>query len=476
MKNSVRNYTLPLAGYLVFTLLFLRTFDNFFFWDTVLLASKPAHFFYENNFSRYLIPDEMDSGHIPLFGAYLALLWKLLGKSLFVSHLAVLPFSLGIVRQTYQLLKKFLPEKYLPLAFFLLIADPTLLAQATLVSPDIPLMFFFLLTLNNIFSNNSLLLALGFAGMACISTRGLMLIAVLSLFDFYFNFLKKNSFSVNALLKYALKRLAILSPASIIAATYYIPHYIEKGWIGYNDSFAWAECFRPVDFKGFLRGIVIWIWRLADFGRVFLYPILFLVFIKHGRLLIKDKKFQDLLVLLLIITLFFAYPFLFFHNLKGHRYLLPMYYVIAFIFVYLLFRYVPSEKLKNISFVLVLAGLLTGHLWIYPLKISQGWDASLAHLPYYSLKDKMDEYVAEQGLPKHAIGSFFPNLAPHKYTHLTSDTSAYHAANLTKDRYVVFSNVFNVPDEVIDALKQSFHEEKRYEKCGIFIALYRRKE
>ena len=71
--------------------------DNFFFWDTVQLGSIHAQFYFDNNFSFFFLPENIDSGHPPTFGIYIALIWKIFGKSLVTSHFAMLPFLMGII-------------------------------------------------------------------------------------------------------------------------------------------------------------------------------------------------------------------------------------------------------------------------------------------------------------------------------------------------------------------------------------------
>jgi hypothetical protein len=95
-----------LPFYLIFLILLSATVSYPFFWDTIQLASKQAHFFYETGFHSIILPNEIDSGHIPSLGIYLALLWKIMGKSLIVSHLAMLPFVMGIVFQSILLVRR----------------------------------------------------------------------------------------------------------------------------------------------------------------------------------------------------------------------------------------------------------------------------------------------------------------------------------------------------------------------------------
>src|SRR5438045_3352806 len=76
--------------------------NNPFFGDTTY-HSTIAQWFLETDFKSLILPFDMDAGHPPFFGAYLAIVWKAFGKSLAVSHFAVLPFIIGIYWQLYRL-------------------------------------------------------------------------------------------------------------------------------------------------------------------------------------------------------------------------------------------------------------------------------------------------------------------------------------------------------------------------------------
>ena len=109
--------------YLFFVILVIGTVNYPFFWDTIQLASKQAHFFYESDFHTIILPNEIDSGHIPSLGIYLALIWKITNKSLLVSHLAMLPFVIGIVWQSVQLVQKLFISRWQYYAVAILLAD-----------------------------------------------------------------------------------------------------------------------------------------------------------------------------------------------------------------------------------------------------------------------------------------------------------------------------------------------------------------
>ena len=149
------------------------------------MASQHAQFFYETSFSTLLLPDEMDSGHPPTFGFYLAIVWKTFGKSLTNSHLAMLPFLFGIIWQAWRVGARLLGEGWAYLFMLVMCVNPVLASQCVLVSPDLALVFFFLMALNGIFRENKILLSFAILGLSAVSMRGMMVVAALYFLQFY---------------------------------------------------------------------------------------------------------------------------------------------------------------------------------------------------------------------------------------------------------------------------------------------------
>ena len=89
---------------------------HFFFWDTAQLGAEHALFFYTEGFHQGLLPDAMDSGHPPVFGWYLAGIWHLCGRSLAVSHWAMLPFLWGIIWMAWRLGRRLLGDGFVGIA------------------------------------------------------------------------------------------------------------------------------------------------------------------------------------------------------------------------------------------------------------------------------------------------------------------------------------------------------------------------
>jgi hypothetical protein len=99
MNYKLKNQLFFYLTLLIAFLLVVTNRNNGFFWDTIQLASQHGNYYYSNNFSNLLLPIELDSGHIPTFGMYIALIWKVFGRTVEASHLAMLPFAIGIVWQ-----------------------------------------------------------------------------------------------------------------------------------------------------------------------------------------------------------------------------------------------------------------------------------------------------------------------------------------------------------------------------------------
>ena len=458
--------------YLFFILFTVSVLKNPFFWDTIQLASQHANFYFYHHLKLLFLPDSIDSGHIPAFGYTLAIFWKIFGRSLPVSHLFMLPFLIGIVNQAYRLLDKFISKQYLHFVLFLFLADPTFLAQASLVSPDIPLVYFFLLFLNAIFERNRLLKVLAVIGLLLISMRGWMIVIWLLFYDQYVLLREKgNRLSVPE----TFKSLKSYIPGTLIVLIYLILHYHAKGWIGYHKNSPWAVCFESVGFTKFIRNILIYGWRLIDFGRIAIWILFFISFRQFLKNIRTDSLFQKLVILSGILLFAFPFYMLLHRNLLGERYLIPVYMSFTLFVGYLFFEKTNFKAVFKRS--VALAGiiiLLGGNLIIYPDKIAQAWDSSLAYIPYFNLREESISYMKENNIKIHFTGSEFPNTAPFSVSDLIDSDEKFAEKNLLTNQYFLYSNVFNdISDQEYAELHNQWTELKTFKKCGVYFILYK---
>ncbi|MDC7993631.1 hypothetical protein [Altibacter sp. HG106] len=458
------------GSYSYVLVLVLSSLSNFFFWDTVQLASKHALFFFDTNFGSVLLPTHLDSGHIPTFGWVLAVFWKLFGKTLWIGHLLMLPFGIGIVYQLQRLSQRFISAPWAGVVTFLILLDPTLSSQLTLVTPDIPLVFAFLWLVNSVLSNSRKGIAVSVALLFLISMRGMMIAFCVLLLDIFLTISLKDA--KKSIVKNLFRKSLAYLPAVFIFLTYFGYHYAVKGWVGFHADSPWAESFARVGWTGFLRNIGILGWRLIDFGRIGIWLVLGILLVKYQKQLFQ-KKMKPLLWLALVVCCLLPLNMLWAKGLLGHRYLLPMYLLVACVVLFSLASEGIPKKLRTAAAIGIGLLLLSGNGWIYPPKVAQGWDASLAHQPYYSLRLEALEYLEVADISSEETASFFPNIAPFSAIDLNEKPGRFQKFD-GNQHYVFYSNVFNLTDEEWRWLEADYSEVKRFEARGVWVAIYSR--
>ena len=421
-------YIIP---YIVYLGLVVWALKDGFFWDSVQLGSKHAHFYFDNNLALAFLPDEINSGHIPLFGYYLALVWKLFGKSLLVSHLAMAPFVFGIVFFVIKLCSIRIKEAWLFLAVCVILSDPTLVAQIGLMGPDLPLICFFLACLFYHSKRRSVSKSIFLLLLVMISMRGMFLVLSFFLFDFMIEKRK-----LQDLVKTYL-------PSVLVVVLFFIFHYIYKGWVGFHSDSPWSQSFSIDNVNSILKKPFIIVWRLIDFNRWFVFLV---TFILGFRMFKADKKLYLItseLYLLGIIAVIFGIVGSLFSGLTAHRYFLPINILVVLYFLRMVLLSDFKERTKKTIIVSTIIILWLGHLLIYPAQIDQGWDASLAHKPYFYLRSEADDYLVKNGIDKVQVCTAFPDLAQGKFYALNGDESSFSRLSSNACEYVLISNIHN---------------------------------
>ncbi len=362
--------------------------------------------------------------------------------------MVMLPFVLGIVFQSLKLVSKLFSEKWQLAAVVLLLADSTLLAQCTLVSPDVFVIFFFMMALNSIFGRNRLMLGIALAGLTLSSMRGMMCVAGLFISEILIFFIetrpsisvRKSGEVVRSLLKISVSYL----PAIIVAGLFLGWHYYKTGWIGYHKNMPWYTLYQPVGLRGAFYNTLILGWRLIDFGRLFIWiggAYCLWHFYRYRP--VVSRTLKTIIIITILIFLSIAHAVILHKGLAGHRYLLPVYLTFTLLVTFYLFEVTETGYLKKLFFWLMLAGILSGNFWVYPDKIAKGWDATLAYLPYFPLREKMMDYMESEGIKPDETGTAFPNLRKLDNIDLNGNMQTFAELNLKTNNYVFYSNVYN---------------------------------
>jgi hypothetical protein len=358
----------------------------------------------------------------------------------------------------------------------LIFADTSLLTQYVIQSCDLFTLFFLFFCLNTILYNKNILLSFGLIGLGLSSSRGMITCVIVGLFHIYFIIEKvgwKN------LINDLFKIVPVYVPSILILGTYLVYHYIKTGWIGYDPvNSNWGGCFEKVNFVGFIRNIFIYIWRLVDFGRVFIWMLALFFTIQIFRKKITiDTNARILIFLFGISFLVFSPMMLLFKVLNGHRYIIPLFVFITILISYFLFEVSHFNKTtKRIIFAILLIGLLSGNFWVYPDRIAKGWDATLAHIPYYSLRPKMLKYIDDNKIPIGNIGSEVPNDVTLKYIDLSDDERKFPRKDFSKHQYILYSNIYNMfTDNELKQLKNEWIKVKELDLIQVKMILYKRR-
>ncbi|MCC6463526.1 MAG: hypothetical protein IT260_23855 [Saprospiraceae bacterium] len=446
-----------------------------FFWDTVQLASKHAHFFYDNSLQWAPLPPEIDSGHPPVFGYMLAVAWTFFGKTLPISHWMMWPVLCGIVALLLRLgvrLGGAAKAWWLPA---LAIADPVLAGQSVLVSPDLVLVLCLLLALEGVLDGRFGWLLLGVLGLCMISMRGMMTAAALFAWC-------SGAYFLPAVFPKVIWRywLAFL-PGFAFGAWFLTWHLAQTGWIGYHAGSPWAQAFATSEGWGLLRNVLVIGWRWTDVGRVFEWLLLLVLLARwwrHGAGAQKEAGIdvRVLLSLLACLAIFLSPSALLYQNLSAHRYFLPLFLALHMLVLGWVAQTRFPKGWTNLALGALFAGLLTGNGWIYPRGISMDWDSTLAHLPYYRLRADFMRYLEENQLDFQNIGTAFPNINSGEVLLLDGDHRIFQEKDFSRNSFVWTSNIFNdFSEEDYQLLSRDWVLIKRQESAGVWMELYRRK-
>ncbi len=441
-----------------------------FFWDNMLFVSKTAHYYYENQFTNLLLPLKIDSGHPPFYGMFMAGIWTVFGKSLALSHWVMYPILVAGAIAFHKIAQYFLPPTYALIALLLYLLEPCILTQSVIASIDMALLAATLWAVAGILYQKRMLLALAFCLMAMLSLRGSIAIVLLFFIDTYFlkqSYFKSKTTIVKILLPYM--------PAAFIMIIWLGYHFQETGFFMVNNQGAWAEHYDGVSLKDLAWNLCIIVWRMLDNGRIVLWLLVLLLGYKFSTNL-KTAKTKQLLVLLFVPLVLFSIIAALRHNPILHRYFM-LQYALLIILSLTFIAQLKKELLKKGFIALLAVSYLSAHFWIYPYPYANGWDATLAHLPYYSLKDKMQLHIDIDHYSYSNIVTEFPAVTPTKITHLKANAQSFQDKEIVgfnKSPYILQSNVMNDFTLVqIHDLQQNWKLVKEYKKGLVYMRLYK---
>lgn len=397
---SQKLFAIGAGFYLVVILLCLNVP---FFWDTILTSSV-AQWFYDNGIQNAIAPLKWDAGHPTLFQIYLTTCWKIFGKTLAVSHIAMLPFLWLMVFSFVYICQKistFSAARILGFIFLLL--HPYILTQSTLMSYDIIQIAFFLAALIGIIEKRKYWLLIGIWGLSACSIRGQM-IGMVCLGCYLI-------FDIRNWKNNILMLIAGATPLLL----WHLYHYDQTGWMISTPSDSW-KTHRDVATAQQLISNIIGIARgFTDYG-LLPFSILFLFAIATFRSKPLSSNIRKIFFTTTLIFVVLNASMLLFSNPIGHRYFMIIHAGMLLLII---------SQWKWIAFrkawaVIIVAAFISGHFWLYPQQFSNGWDVTLKYISYEKNRKDFFEYISENNIPAEEIASAFPLFCSEQQTNLTT--------------------------------------------------------
>jgi len=435
--------------------------DNPFFGDTVLYSHQ-ADWYLKSGFSSLILPNDLDAGHPPFFSIYLAMGWNIFGQSLWVAHALMLPVLLCLAWALVNCISYFLPPSARLAGLVLVLAEPTLMAQATLPANDLVIVTAILLSITGIYKRNSHLIGLAFLAGGSVSLRGIIYWPVIVLFaGLYF-----------PTLRYAWKFWLKVFVYTFPLMLWFAWHYFHSGWLTTPHSENWKSQHAFTDFDGIIHNFLSVIFRFVDHGRIFisltaLSGILYLWLKPKGKL--PPLAFLLCAGITLHLILFLPY-----NNPPGHRYFLTWFILMALYAVRVIYIDFPG---KRRVYLLLLFASLSGHFWIYPDTIAKGWDSSLAYLPWVRHREAALTYMKQQMIIPEKTGTSFPLRHAGRYSHLNGENWQMPEKDLNTQVYVLYSNLCSgFSEEEISILEKQWDIEQSWGTWPVRMILYRNPE
>jgi hypothetical protein len=437
-----------------------------FFWDSVYLA-LPAQGMYADHFNPFRPGNPAtDTGGFPMYAFLLAINWKLFGQNLFVSHIALLPFLLGIAYEFYRLAEKYLYGRSLVFAMLLLCIEPCLITQGILMAYDLLLLYFFLAALNRLLENKLLWSSVFIVLLTFSSLRGIAAALALALTSVSLSFRETRR----------LPNLWPYLPAFLAIAGWFVYHHAQTGWYLVSPLLEKTdERFR--DFKEIPHQLLLNLWKLNDSGRVFLWITGLFGCIWLFRK--KQEKQLPILLMLLGIPLFvFLSMQILISNPVSVRYFMPVYLLLCLLICYV-FQFL-KKGLANLLFLLAFLGLLSGNFWMYPEKFSNEWDTSLKVLPFFGLEKQMQKYIETNDIKQEEVATQFPLIDSYFDRYLSTGPRAFTnalAGPVNRFHYYLHSNVCNtdlLPQ--IEAIRPHWKLLKHLEGHHVYLDLFENPE
>ena len=433
-----------------------------FFWDSIQVISRPATLLYESGFSDWTLPEGTETDNFPL-SAVLALWWMIFGRNLFSTHILFGIFGALLIWQIYGLCRDVLPrdkQKALPWLFALVISDTAVVTQILVPMFDAVMILAAVWLMRAILKGRKDEMIAASVCLVLLRSRGVFLCA---------------GFGLMYLILHGLpKTLRVFLPAFFTTIALLVLQIFTQGKLFGIDENSVMHIAAP---SRILHNALFGMPRfLLESGRLFEWAALFVLISKLGwkrSMQIIPRPVSIGFVCFFVILTMMTVPF---QNAFGPRYFMILFVLLSLMTGLLIFEAMPLRKSRWVALALTLL-LWGGHGVRYPEGIAVSWDTTLAHLPYYSLREEVKDYMQEKGIRPCQVRAGFPYAGTMYLTDLNGREKgeiAYEKFSQSDTaQYILYSNISN--GSLAGAgVTEEYELEKSFKKGYIYFNLYTR--
>ena len=434
--------------------------DKAFFWDSIQVISSPATLLYESGFADWTLPEGTETDNLPL-SAVLAFWWMIFGRNLFSTHILFGIFGALLVWQIYGLCRDVLPrdrQKALPWLFVLVMSDAALVTQILIPMFDAVMLLAAVWLMRAVLKDRRGSMMAASVCLVLLRSRGVFLCAGVGLM-----YLILHGFP---------KTLKVFFPALLTTVGLLVLQIFTQGKLFGIDENSVMHVAAPARI---LRNALFGMPRfLLESGRLFVWVALFVLIRKLGwkrSMQVIPRPVCIGFVCFLGILAGMTVPF---QNAFGPRYFMILFVLIALMTGLLIFEALPLRKGRWVALVLAVL-LWGGHGVRYPEGVAVSWDTTLAHLPYYSLREEVKGYMQEKEISPREVRAGFPYARTMDLTDLNGrklgEVAYEEFSKSDTARYILYSNISNSTLQA-EGVTEDYALEKSFERGYIYFRIY----
>lgn len=391
-------FYIVLAG--ILSAIFFTFCNDPFFGDAISSTSRAANYIYNQNLFTIFYPPDCDPAHPTLYPWLMAACWKLLGRTLFISHLYAFCWYLFLLFIFAKTASLFLNDNIdINKAVLLFIAMPTALSMSAMMLNTTAVMAFILSAVYALLAGKNKWFIVSTVLMMLTHMQAPFFLLALAVTDLFLSYKNLN------LIAWFKKRFIYYAIPFTTLLIWLALHFRHTGWFVISPNYSDADNLNSI--SQFFKSIALMLWRLVDFGMITFYIIfVYAIFNKAG-----DKKLIQ--VWLILATVICCTMAIFLEKTIGHRYFLAL-GLLMIILVMKILQHFSSHQ-KNMLYLALLVSLVFGNLLYYPGKTIG--DGTLAYRNYFKLSELIRNDFSDTIL----FYSYAPIANPSEFTHLTNN-------------------------------------------------------